>query len=200
MYTSPHPYEYTRSPSTWESASVSKSSTEIFNPGWRVPGESPITPASAYSPYTPHWPSIASEPATREDVNWTMPNNRSMSYGTVEGISLQSPYPYPQGPIAPRISEAYAPASALTTSVTSQTKNPMPLDGVSRSGQPTFSMPAWQPYSYGKPPLSSAEAYGGWYGPALTEHNQTNLEEGTESRNFSSSSSIYYLNASQAER
>lgn len=174
-----------------------------------MPGESPITPASAYSPYTPglqhpshpSWPSIASEPASREEVNWTVPN-RSMSYGTVEGVSLQSSYPYPQGHIAPRISEAYAPA--LTASASSPTtsggSSVMPLEGSSRSGQPTFSMPAWQPYAYGKPPISSAEVYGGWYSPALTAQNHANLEEGHEAGNFATSSGIYYPNASQAGR
>lgn len=198
----PHSYEYARSSSTWESTPVPKSSTsEVFNSGWRIPGESPVTPASAYSPYTPGlqnpshptWPSIASEPAPREEVGWSLPS-RSMSYGTVEGVPQQTTYQYQHGPISPRISETYAPPLTVSAGspVTSIGTNAVPLEGGSRPGQPAFSMPAWQPYAYGKPPVSSAEGYGGWY-PGIAEQNQASLGEGNEA-------GMYYPSASQAGR
>lgn len=177
----------------------------MFNPGWRIPGESPITPASAYSPYTPNlqhpthpsWPSIASEPAPREEGGWTLPN-RSMSYGTVEGVPLPSSYSYHHASIAPRVSETtYAPplTASASSPASSVGTNAVPLEGGSRPGQPAFSIPAWQPYAYGKPPSSSAEPYGGgaWYGTGVGEHNQANLGDGNDA-------GMYYPNASQAGR
>lgn len=203
-YNSPLPYEYARSSSTWEQSSVPKSGTsEAFNSGWRVPGESPITPASAYSPYTPDlqnhpahtiWPSIVSEPAPREE-SWPVPN-RSMSYGRVEGPALQGSYPYQHGPLAPRVSQPYPPilSSSASSPATRVGTNVMPLE---RIGQPAFSMPAWQPYGYGKPPVSNAEVYAGWYSPGLAEHAQASVGEEHQAGNFAA---VYYPNASQAGR
>lgn len=203
-YTSPHPYEYARSSSAWEASSIPKSSTsEVFNSPWRVPGESPITPASAYSPYAPSlhnhpphptWPSIVSEPAPREE-SWPVPH-RSMSYGTVEGHALQNNYPYQHGQLTPGVSDPYPASSPATSVVTSA----MRLEGGIRAGQPVFSMPSWQPYGYGKPPESSAEVYGVWYQPGLGEHAQAHMGEENQAGNFAPGSAVYYPNASQAGR
>lgn len=123
-----------------------------------------------------------------------------MSYGTVEGVSLQAAYPYPQGPLASRISEAYAPAMTAASPATSVgVSNSISLEGGSRSGQPTFSMPAWQPYAYGKPAISSPEAYGHWYGSGLAENPQ--IEQGNAGTyGPPAGSGIYYPNVSQAGR
>ena len=149
--------------------------------------ESPITPA--FSPFTPSgqappvqtWPNNHPDPSPREDLSWSIPPQRSMSYSNLEGVPNQYPQPYQPPPQSqahptdhyttkPRMSHPgiYPPPITTTSShsagdyvvaTTSGSPHQVQSAGViSPAGYPHWQ----QPYSYQRPVVPSNEPYGAW--------------------------------------
>lgn len=176
---------------------MAKAPSDVTSPYWRINSHvTPLTPA--FSPYSPHvqlphhsnWPHSATEPHSREDIDWAIPQ-RSMSYSNSDSLNHSSAYPtFHQNPAepnsrddfgprqAPQPPDVYAPTltptsvsgstteSSLSTTTTDATQHP---SGPSPLPPPFPNSQGWHTYPYKIPALpSNNEGLGGWYGQSST--------------------------------
>ncbi|TVY83982.1 hypothetical protein LSUE1_G001342 [Lachnellula suecica] len=192
VVTSSRNFEYNHGATNWMAPDASpsiKHQGEMPQSFWRPnPQDSPLTPA--FSPFTPslqipppqNWPAPQPEPSPRDDVSWSGPQ-RSISYSNLEGLQNHHHYtPYTNAP-SNTVTDHYTtkprtqhsgmyppPISAPTSAVTAPTSSSMTNEAThhphSAGPLPSTPFQTWQqPYSYQKPPGSSAEGYGAWNAP-----------------------------------
>jgi hypothetical protein len=216
-----------------DTASLAKNPSDVSSSYWRNSHETPLTPA--FSPFSsnvnlpPHsnWqPHSATEPTSREDLGWSVPPPRSMSFSNHDSFHHPSTYPgFHQSPQEPNSRDdfahrqavpppdVYAPTltptsvsastvestlSATTADTTQHTSGPLPLP-------PPFSnSQGWNSHPYKVPALTSSnEGYGGWYGQSSTLASHPHGGEGMPPPNYGqvdSYNGMYYPTATQSGR
>lgn len=216
-----------------DNASLAKNPTDVSSSYWRMNShEAPLTPVfspfppNANLPHHPNWPQSATEPTSRDDLGWSVPPPRSLSYSNHDSFHHPPTYPsFHQSPPEPNSRDeftnrqtapppdVYAPTltptsvsastaestlSATTADTTQHNAGPPPLP-------PPFSnSQAWNSHPYKVPALpSSNDGYGGWYSQSSALPSHPHSEEGMPPPNYGpvdTYNGMYYPTATQGGR
>jgi hypothetical protein len=211
--------------------SMAKNPSDVSSPYWRMNShETPLTPA--FSPFSsnvhlpphPNWPHSATEPNSREDLGWSVPQ-RSMSYSNHDSLHHPPTYSaFHQSPQEPNSRDEFVPRQAaqppdvyaptltpasVSASTAESTMSATTADTAQHTSGPPLPPPfpnpqGWNSYPYKVPTLASSnDGYGGWYGQSSTLPSHPHGGEGMPPPTYGqveSYSGMYYPTATQGGR